>query len=160
MVTRARLEEGSPERDRVSRVAAHGAARPVVPAVWDLAIATLVVLLIASPLLLTSDGFYPDFTNAIWLVDYQQHAISAHLHPTLFLHTQQGGVFDPMFAFYGGTLYALAGALAVVLGGSTIAAFEAVTVAAIAAAYGGTLWLARQLGVKGLLAHAPAIVFV
>jgi hypothetical protein len=51
------------------------------------------LLLIASPLLFTSDGFAPDFTNAIWLAGYQQHAISAHLHPTLFLHTRQIGVF-------------------------------------------------------------------
>src|ERR1700681_1968187 len=34
------------------------------------------------------------------------------------------------------------------------------TLAAIAAAYGGVFWLARQLGVKGVLAHAPALVFV
>jgi hypothetical protein len=127
------------------------------------------VLLIASPVLFTSDGFYPEFTNAIWKVAYQQHTIAGHLHPTLFLQTQPAagslrpaglGVFYPEFAFYGGTLFALTGALAVVLGGSTILAFEVVTVAAIAAAYGGLFWLARQLGVKGLLAHAPAIVFV
>jgi hypothetical protein len=129
-------------------------------AVIDVAIATLAVLLIASPLLFTSDGFAPDFTNGIWFAGYQEHAIAAHLHPTLFLQTQQNGVFYPLFAFYGGTLFALTGALAVVLGGSTILAFEAVTLAAIAAAYGGLFWLARQLGVKGLLAHAPAIVFV
>ena len=129
-------------------------------AVIDLAIATLAVLLIASPMLLTSDGFSPDFTNAIWLVAYQQHQITAHLHPTLFLQTQQLGVFYPIFAFYGGTLFALTGALAALLGGSTILAFELVTLAAIAAAYGGLFWLARQLGVKGVLAHAPAIVFV
>src|SRR5262249_31977796 len=60
----------------------------------------------------------------------------------------------------GGTLFALTGALAALLGASTILAFEVVTVAAIAAAYGGLFWLARQLGVRGLLAHAPAIVFV
>jgi hypothetical protein len=130
------------------------------PAVIDVAIATLVVLLIASPLLFTSDGFAPDFTNDMWLAGYQQHTIAAHLYPTLFLHTQQSGVFYPIFAFYGGTLFALTGALGVVLGGSTILAFEVVTLAAIAAAYGGLFWLARQLGVKGLLAHAPAIVFV
>ena len=137
------------------------------PTVIDLAIATLAVLLIASPLLFTSDGFAPDFTNAIWLAGYQQHVIAAHLHPTLFLQTQLeengaagGGVFYPIFAFYGGTLFALTGALAALLGGSTILAFEAVTLAAIAAAYGGLFWLARQLGVKGVLAHAPAIVFV
>jgi hypothetical protein len=126
----------------------------------DVAIGALAVLLIASPLLFTSDGFAPDFTNAIWLADQQQHAIAAHLHPTLFLHTQQRGVFEPLFAFYGGTLFALTGALSAALGGSTIVAFEVLTVAAIAAAYGGVFWLARQLGVKGLLAHAPAIVFV
>ena len=69
-------------------------------------------------------------------------------------------MFYPLFAFYGGTLFALTGALAVILGGSTILAFDVVTVAAIAAAYGGLFWLARQLGVQGVLAHAPAIVFV
>jgi len=126
----------------------------------DVAIATLAVLLFASPLLFTSNGFAPDFTNDMWLAAYQQHVIAAHLHPTLFLQTQQLGVFYPLFAFYGGTLFAITGALGAVLGGSTILAFELVTLAAIAAAYGGLFWLARQLGVKRLLAHAPAIVFV
>jgi hypothetical protein len=130
------------------------------PAIIDVAIATLAVLLIASPLLLTSDGFAPDFTNGIWFAGYQEHVIAAHLHPTLFVQTQQNGVFYPLFAFYGGTLFALTGALGAVLGGSTVLAFEIVTLAAIAAAYGGLFWLARQLGVKRLLAHAPAIVFV
>jgi hypothetical protein len=129
------------------------------PALIDVAIATLAVLLIAGPLLFTSDGFAPDFTNDLWLAGYQQHVIAAHLHPTLFLQTQQA-VFYPLFAFYGGTLFALTGALGALLGGSTVLAFEVVTVAAIAAAYGGLFWLARQLGVKGVLAHAPAVVFV
>jgi hypothetical protein len=150
-----------PEHHRVSTVIPRGArVRIPTAAVIDCAIATLAILLIASPLLFTSDGFVADFTNAIWLADRQHHAISAHLHPTLFLQTQGGGVFYPIYAFYGGTLFALTGALAVALGGSTILAFEVVTLAAIAAAYGGLFWLARQLGVKGLLAHAPAIVFV
>jgi len=161
-----------PPLDRVTgldRLLQRGArARLPKPWVIDVAIATLAVLLIASPLLFTSDGFAPDFTNAIWLAGNQEHAIAAHLHPTLFLQTQEqtgalgatGGVFYPIFAFYGATLFALTGALAALLGGSTILAFEVVTLAAIAAAYGGLFWLARQLGVKGVLAHAPAIVFV
>jgi hypothetical protein len=150
-----------PERDRVSSVLPRGArVLQSTPTLIDVAIATLAVLLIASPLLFTSDGFAPDFTNEIWLAGYQQHVIAAHLHPTLFLHTWRLGVFYPLFAFYGGTLFALTGALAALLGGSTVLAFEAVTLAAIAAAYGGLFWLARQLGVKGLLTHAPAIVFV
>jgi hypothetical protein len=150
-----------PARDRVSRILRTG-VRGRLPrgVVIDVAIATLAVLLIASPLLLTSDGFAPDFTNDLWLAGYQHHAIAAYLHPTLFLQTQQSGVFYPLFAFYDATLATLTGALAVVLGGSTVLAFEGVTLAAIAAAYGGLFWLARQLGVKGALAHAPAIVFV
>jgi putative flippase GtrA len=151
-------------RERTSR-ALHRLPRGVrgrlsTPSVIDGAIAMLAVLLIASPLLFTHDGFAPDFTNDIWLSSYQQHVIAAHLHPTLFLQSQQLGVFNPFFAFYGGTLFALTGALAVILGGSTILAFEVVTLAAIAAAYGGIFWLARQLGVRRMLAHAPAVVFV
>jgi hypothetical protein len=145
----------------VSSVLSRGArVRIPTPALIDVTIATLAVLLIASPVLLTSDGFAPDFTNELWLAGYQQHVIAAHLHPTLFLQTQRLGVFYPLFAFYGGTLFALTGALGVVLGGSTTLAFEAAILAAIAAAYGGLFWLARQLGVRGVLAHAPAIVFV
>jgi hypothetical protein len=149
-----------PEHDRVSSVIPRG-SRVRLPrhAVIDVAIATLAILLIASPVLFTGNGFTPDFVNAIWLIGRQQHVIAAHLHPTLFLQTQQG-VFYPQFAFFGGTLFALTGALAEALGGSTILAFEVVTLAAIAAAYGGLFWLARQLGVKGVMAHAPAIVFV
>ncbi len=130
------------------------------PAVTDVAIATLAVLLVASPLLFTRDGFAPDFTSDMWFAGYQQHMISTHLHPTLFLQTQQEGVFYPLFAFYGGGLFAITGALAVVLGGSTVLAFEVATLAAMAAAYGGLFWIARQLGVRGAMAHAPALVFV
>lgn len=126
----------------------------------DGAIATLAVVLVASPLLFTDNGFAPDFTSDLWMASVQQHMIAAHLHPTLFLNTVQQGIFQPQFAFYGGTLFAITGALAVVLGGSTILAFELITLAAIAAAYGGLFWIARQLGVRGRLAHAPALVFV
>lgn len=134
--------------------------RLLKPAVIDVGIATFAVLLVASPLLFTRDGFVPDFTSDMWFAGYQQHMISAHLHPTLFLQTQQEGVFYPLFAFYGGALFAITGALAVVLGGSTVLAFELATLAAMAAAYGGIFWIARQLGVRGAMAHAPALVFV
>lgn len=137
----------------------HWAPRLQRPVLIDLAIATVAVLLIASPLLFTDSGFAPDFTNALWLAGYQQHTIAAQLHPSLFLQSQIG-IFYPFFAFYGGTLFALTGALGVVLGGSTVLAFEVATVAAIAAAYGGVFWIARQLGVRGIMAHAPAVVYV
>ena len=143
-----------------TRVLRRGARdRLLRPAAIDVAIGTLAVLLVASPLLFTRDGFAPDFTSDMWFAGYQQHMISAHLHPTLFLQTQEG-VFYPLFAFYGGALFTITGALAVALGGSTVLAFEVATLAAMAAAYGGIFWIARQLGVRGVIAHAPALVFV
>ena len=55
----------------MSSVLPRGArVRLPTPALIDVAIATLAVLLIASPVLLTSDGFTPDFINAIWLVGH------------------------------------------------------------------------------------------
>jgi hypothetical protein len=126
----------------------------------DSSLSAAVVLLVASPLLFTHNGFAPDFTNHLWLVWYQERFIEAHLHPTLFVSAPAVGLFYPQFLFYGGTLFAATGALGALLGGATIAAFEAVTIGAIAAAYGGLLWLARQLGVRGLKGHAPALVYV
>lgn len=150
-----------PTRDRASWISDRVVrGRLPKPTVINVATAALAVVLIASPLLFTRDGFAPDLTDDMWLAAVQQHAIAAYLHPTLFLQTQQLGVFDPQLAFYGGTLFAITGALGVVLGGSTILAFEVMTLIAIAAAYGGLFWLTRQVGVRGALAHAPALVFV
>ena len=61
--------------------------------------------------------------------------------------------------FYGGTLYAVAGALSVLAGHRPGVAFEATIVLSVAASYGGVLWLARQLGVRSWMAHAPALTF-
>jgi hypothetical protein len=157
---RERKPRARPGGGHASRVLPRGYDRLRTPAIVDAAIAIFAILLIASPLLLTRNGFAPDFTNDIWFADYQRHAIAAYLHPTLFVHSQQLGVFGPSFAFYGGTLFALTGALGAALGGASVLAFEVVTLIAIAAAYGGLFWLARQLGVRGAIAHAPAIVFV
>lgn len=130
----------------------------------DFATIIVVALLVGLPGLL-SRGFTPDFVNHQWLVWVQDHAITAHGGPSYFLHTGEGGgtgggVFDPFFLFYGGTLYAIAGALSMLAGHRTGVAFEAITVLSVAAAYGGIVWLARQLGVRSWMAHAPAVTFV
>ncbi len=101
-----------------------------------------------------------DFTNHLWLVGVQERSIAHHLTPTFFMNTQYDGVFYPFFMFYGGTVYAIGGALAALLGGAIIVAYVVLSVAAISAAYAGMLWLARQLGVRSWAAHAPAITFV
>lgn len=126
----------------------------------DLAVMAVVLLVIGGPAIFTSNGFGDDFTNHLWLVWVQSRAISQHLTPTYFVNAPAVGVFYPFFAFYGGTLYAASGAVAALLGGNAELAYIGVTLLAVAAAYGGLLWLARQLGVRSWLAHAPAITFV
>ncbi len=117
------------------------------------------VLVIASPELFTSNGFALDFTNHLWLVGVQERSIAAHLSPTYFTSTQADGVFYPFFMFYGGTLYVIGGALAALLAGQIVVSYVVLSLAAITAAYGGMLWLARQLGVRTWYAHAPALTF-
>jgi hypothetical protein len=126
---------------------------------WDGLALTLAVLIIGGPALFTADGFAYDFTNHLWLVWVQEQAISHHVAPTYFVNAPEVGVFYPYFMFYGGTLYAASGGLAALLGGRVAVAFVLVTLLAIAGAYGGVLWIARQLGARSWMAHAPAIAF-
>lgn len=133
---------------------------PRVPA-WlgDGLIAGVVVLLLAAPALFTSRGFVDDWVNHLWLTWLQSRQIRAAGFPSLFIHADPLGVFYPNFAFYGGTLYAVGGYL-MVLTGAPVAVFVGMVTAAIAAAYLGALWAAREAGVRGLAAHLPALVVV
>ena len=133
---------------------------PSLPA-WfrDGLIAAGVVLLLAAPALFTSSGFVDDWVNHMWLTWLQSRQIRASGFPSLFIHVDPLGVFYPNFAFYGGTLYAVGGYL-MVLTGAPVAVFAGMVTAAIAAAYLGTVWTAREAGVRGLAAHLPALVVV
>jgi len=127
--------------------------------ILDVGLVIAVVLLVSSPALFTRKPFMADYVNSLWLSWVQGHAIADGIVPSYFLHTTSQGVFNPLYAFYGGPLWSVFGAAAAILGGHIVIAFVGVTAVAIGAAYGGTLWLARQCGVQGLLAHVPALVF-
>lgn len=124
-----------------------------------MAVTVVACLVVAGPALFTRNGFGLDFTNHLWLSWVQQQAISAHGAPTYFVSASPVGIDYPVFIFYGGSLYALTGALGALFFGHIIVAFVAVCTIAVAAAYGGMLWLARQLGARTWAAHAPAITF-
>jgi len=126
----------------------------------DALAAMAAVLLIAAPLLFTDSGFSLDFTNHLWLAWVAGKALVQAGHPSYFINTTGAGVFDPWFAFYGGTLYTVTGGISELLGGHPIVAFAGVTTLAIAGAYGGMLWLGRQLGLTRWLSHAPALVVI
>jgi hypothetical protein len=130
-----------------------------LPRSVDLAIAIFVLLLLTAPALFTRDGFVDDWVNHMWLTWMESREVTATGHPSLFLNAEPLGVFYPNYAFYGGTLYGLGGYL-MALTGAPVAVFVAMLVGAFAAAYGGTIWAARQAGVRGLASHLPAIVVV
>lgn len=123
----------------------------------DALIAGSVVALVAAPLFLRSRESW-DFANSLWLMWVAGKASIAAGHPVLFTNTGFDGPFYPQFAFYAGTLFVVSGVLGQLLG--VLATYIGVWVLAIGAAYTGTLWLSRQIGVRGLIAHAPALCVV
>jgi hypothetical protein len=130
--------------------------RVLVDSVLVIATATLV----ASPSLFTNRPFALDYGNSFWLSWVEGQSVAHALTPSYFLHTTaRDGIFNPLFAFYGGPAWTTFGASGAILGGHYGLAFGGVIAVAVAAAYGGALWLARQCGVGGLLAHLPALVF-
>jgi hypothetical protein len=125
----------------------------------DVLIAAAVILLLCSPALFTNSGFIDDWVDHLWLSWMQSREIAATGHPSLFFNAEPMGVFYPNFAFYGGTLYAIAGYMSVITG-SPVAVFVGMIVAAFMSAYGSTFWIARDAGVPRLAAHLPALVLV
>jgi hypothetical protein len=129
-------------------------------AIVHLVVGGLVVFFVLSPAIFTPWGFGPDYTNHLWLVWQQAHAIHNVDHPTLYLQTP-GGIFEPFYAFYGGTLYGAVGTVTSIVGlNHAFAVYTASIGAAIAIAYGGMWWLGRQIGLARWVAHLPAFVVV
>jgi hypothetical protein len=126
----------------------------------DVLLATAAVLAVTGPLLFTRSGFELDFTNHMWLASVAGRSLVEAGHPSYFLNTlsTSTGVFYPFFAFTGGTLYTLVGGIGELIGGDFVIAYVGVIVLAAVSAYAGTLWLGRELGLRGPLAHAPALV--
>lgn len=133
-----------------------GARSFVVDALLTLA----AVLLVSGPLLFTKSGFERDFTNSLWMAWVAGKMLVEVGHPSLFINTTSLGVFYPLFAFYGGPLYALTGGVMELFGGDAELAFVGITMLGITGAYGGTLWLGRQLGLRDLSAHAAALTVI
>ena len=118
-----------------------------------------VIVFLAWPMLFTSAGMAQDWVNHLWYIWRQSVMIGRDHQPSLFLN-DGGSVFYPLYAFYGGTIYALAGALTVLLGNAPVKAYVASYLIGLAAAYGGWYWLARMAGLGRLAAQAPGLLFV
>jgi energy-converting hydrogenase Eha subunit E len=141
-------------RSRARTVSASPIIRAVAAA---LGVSGLLVMLTWT-MLTDASHLVDDFSMDAWLMEHQAASLRHDFVPSLTL-TSAEAAFHPTFAFYGGTLFVVGGAITSVVG-SAIAAEIIVYLLALAAAYGGWLWLARMAGVRSWPAHAPAILYV
>jgi hypothetical protein len=147
-----------PVAPRTGRLRARPGSAGTLLAVAEALAVTALLLWITRRLFLDGDQLDRDFANDAWYARHQAEALRDGHLPSLFL-SQSRSAFYPIFAFYGGTLFVVFAAVSLVTGNALVA--EAIVyVAALAAAYGGWLWLARMAGVRRWLAHAPAIAYV
>jgi hypothetical protein len=123
------------------------------------ALGVVIVGLVTWPLVFVGGGFSGDWPTHLWFVWHQGEALLHDPRPSLFVHYDDGA-FYPHFAFYGGTLYTLVGALSAVLGGSGRNAYVLSWLLAFAAAYGGWTWLGRMAGLGRWWAQLPGVLFV
>ena len=136
------------------------------PRPWDgrrarylgLAGAAVLIAILARPMVFGRTFIGWDWYPHQWFIWHQAESLKATGLPTLFSHDLPG-VFVPHFAFYGGTLYAIAGALTL-LTGDAGSAMVILFIFAFAACYSGWYWLARQCGLGIWSAHLPAALFI
>jgi hypothetical protein len=116
------------------------------------------LVLLTWPVMTDGARLLGDATTDAGLIAHQADSLRQGYFPSLFSHSDSG-IFYPVFAFYGGTLFAFAGAVALVVG-RPMTAQAIIYMLALAAAYGGWFWMARMAGVRFWLAHVPALLYV
>jgi hypothetical protein len=117
----------------------------------------LVIFLLIRPMLFGHHFVGFDWYTHLWYIWHQEGSIKENVFPSLY-NFNDTGVFDPHFAFYGGTLYVLAALISLVTG--HVAAFVITWIMAFAMAEGGFYWLARQAGAGPVVSHAPGVLFI
>ncbi|HET6505903.1 MAG TPA: hypothetical protein VFG42_03880 [Baekduia sp.] len=125
--------------------------------VLSVVVVALVIFFLVRPMLWGHHFIGFDWYTHLWYIWHQEGSIKQNLVPSLY-NFNQTGVFDPHFAFYGGTLYVLAALISLVVG--HVAAFAITWIMAFVMAEGGFYWLARQAGAGPVVAHAPGVLFI
>jgi hypothetical protein len=110
-------------------------------------------------MLFTSAGMGEDWSTHLWQMWRQSLTIGSDHQPSLFLNFSRS-VFYPLYAFEGGTIYALAGTLTVMLGNAPVVAYVLTYIIGFGAAYGGWFWLGRMAGLGRWAAQVPGLLFI
>ena len=116
-----------------------------------------VIFGLLTPILFTDRTFSTDWGNHLWLIWAQGREIADLGEPSYFLQSSLGA-FYPYYAFYGGTIYAISGTVSWLFGAEAAIVFA--YAGALAAAYLGWTWIARQLGVRGWQSQLPGCISV
>jgi hypothetical protein len=117
----------------------------------------LTVFLLVRPMLFKHEFVGFDWYAHLWYIWHQEGAIQDNWVPSLYSFNGTG-IFDPHFAFYGGTLYVVAALISLVVG--HVAAFALTWIGAFAMAHGGFYWMARMAGVGRVASHIPGVLFI
>ena len=97
--------------------------------------------------------------NHLWLAWIQSREIRQTGRPSLFCaRLTDSGSFTPTISSTAGRC--TQSPVLMIITGAPVAVFVGIIVASFSAAYGGTWWLARQIGVESLYAHLPATIVV
>jgi hypothetical protein len=136
-----------------------GSLRRRLRPTWLWLLPAAVIGLLMAPMVFTSRSYASDWSNNLWLVYEQSLNVRELGHPSYFVQSSIGA-FYPQFLFYGGTLFSVAGTIAALAGEHPLEAYLLMYLLATVAAYGGWVWLCRQLGLTGWHAHIPAILYV
>ena len=122
------------------------------------------IALVGAPILLLGVFAWPmSFTNAalscdwihhLWLIWNQSLAIRADHRPSLFINYSHA-VLYPQYAFYGGTIYVIAGTLSLILGGRSNCELHLHLYDGLRGCLRGVDWLARMAGLGRWQAQAP-----
>jgi hypothetical protein len=120
--------------------------------------AAVLIAVLARPMVFGRTFIGWDWYPHQWYIWHQAESLKATGLPTLFVHSQDA-VFVPHFAFYGGTLNAVAGALTLLTGDAN-SAMVILIIFGFVACYGGWYWLARMCGLDVWWAHVPAALFI
>jgi hypothetical protein len=131
-------------------------------AIW---IPIVTIFALVSPLLFTQRSFGHDWTLHLWLTWRQQLNIQSSGFPGYFVSGDHVGpfpfgVFYPIFAFAGGTLYAIGAYLSLLLGDRVIVSYILLYVLATCMAYLGFTWLSHSIGLRGWRTQVGGAVFV
>ncbi|HEX5761502.1 MAG TPA: hypothetical protein VFY04_00070 [Solirubrobacterales bacterium] len=130
---------------------------PLARAHWHWLLPAAVIFALLAPTLFSDRTFSTDWGNHMWLLWVQGLNLRDLGEPSYFLQSSLG-VLYPLYAFYGGTMYAALGAVSWAT--SPVAAVAVAYGAALAAAYLGWTWIARLAGVEGWRAQLPGCIAV